>query len=340
MPKKDYYDVLGVSRSAGVDEIKKAYKQKAKECHPDRNQGDKACEEQFKELSEAYSVLSNPEKKQQYDVFGHVGGNGAPGGYPGGAPWAEGPGGSRVYTWSSGGGGPDFNAEDIFGGGGGGGLGDLFSQLFGGAGGRGGRRVDFRGGPYNDFDMGPMPGRDLEAELLIGFDNAIRGGTHKFQIKRNGHPGTPPRFETISVKVPAGVRDGGRLRVPGKGEAGPDGAKGDLYLRVKIKPHTYFRRDGDDLHVDVPVTVTEAALGAKIEVPTLNGKARLKVPAGTQGGAVLRLRKKGAPCPKGGGGGDLYVHVQVAVPKKPDAKTKKLLEQLKEMESDPREGKF
>ena len=145
--------------------------------------------------------------------------------------------------------------------------------------------------------------------------------------------------ETITVKIPPGVNDGGRLRIPGKGEGGP-GGQGDLFLHIRVTPHSYFQREGRDLHLEVPVTVSEAALGAKIEVPTLDGRATVKVAAGTQNGATLRLRGKGAPSPKGGAAGDLLAHVRVVVPENPDAETKRLLEELKKHEPDPRAGKF
>ncbi|HUT54571.1 MAG TPA: J domain-containing protein [bacterium] len=394
MPKKDYYQTLGVSRNAPQDEIKKAYKKLARKYHPDCNPGDKTCENKFKDLSEAYSALSHPDKRKEYDLFGP----GGPGRAPDPGAWGGPPGGGRTYTWSSGGG-PDFNLEDIFGGRGGG-MGDIFSEMFGGRGRRGGRRVDFSGGPFQaEYDVGPQPGRDLEAELSVSFDDAMEGGVRKFSIGRNGvcpscggtgknaagksrtcaacngagkkqvantganftvvcsacggvgriytepcpacaGAGSVARTETVTVKVPAGVKDGGRLRIPGKGEPGPGGAMGDLVLRISVAPHPFFRRDGDDLHLDVPVTVSEAGLGAKIEVPTLTGKATLKVPAGTQNGAMLRLRGKGAPRPKGGGSGDLYVHIQVKAPTDMDEKTRKLLEELKKHETDPRKGKF
>lgn len=396
MPKKDYYATLGVARGASPDEIKKAYKRLARQYHPDCNPGDKTCESKFKDVSEAYSVLSHPDKRKEYDLFGAEGPTHAPG--PGA--WGGFPGGGRVYTSGSGGGAPDFDLEDIFGAGSGGGLGDMFSELFGGRGRRSGRRVDFRSGPFApDYDVGPQPGRDVEAELTVSFDDAMRGGAQKFAIRRNGAcaecggsgrarsgksrecaacngqgrkqvantganftvvcsacggtgriytepcrscggAGSTERLDTVTVKVPPGVRDGGRLRVPGKGEPGPGGAAGDLVLRIKVTPHPFFRREGDDLHVDVPVTVSEAGLGAKIQVPTLSGKATLKVPAGTQNGAVLRLKGKGAPRPKGGGAGDLYVHIQVSAPQNLDAKTRKLLEELQKHESDPRKDKF
>jgi molecular chaperone DnaJ len=389
MAKKDYYEILGVSKNASQDEIRKAYKNLAKKYHPDYNPDDKAAEDKFKEISEACQVLSDPEKRKEYDMYGQVGAGGGPGAGAG-AGWQEGPG--RTYSWSSGGGG-GAGFEDIFGGGGG--IGDIFSEIFGG---RGGGRVDF-GSPFGGGpDVGPQPGRDVEADVSVSFEDAMEGGTHRFTLQRQGAcpecggtgkntkgpsrtcsacngqgkrqmgggvnfpvvcnacggsgvvytescpsckgAGTSSGPETISVKIPPGVKEGGRLRIPGKGEAGPDGRRGDLFLRIHVKPHKYFRREGNNLHIDLPVTISEAALGAKVTVPTLNGSANLKIPAGTQSGAVLRLKGKGAPDPKTKAKGDLHVHVQIKVPKNPDKETKKLLEQLKEQEKDPREGMF
>ncbi len=389
MAKKDYYEVLGVSKNASQDEIKKAYKNLAKKYHPDYNPDDKEAENKFKEISEACQVLSDPEKRQEYDMYGQVGVGGPQGGPGPGAGRQEGPG--RTYTWTSGGG---VGFEDIFGGGGG--IGDVFSEIFGGAS-RGGR-VDF-GSPFGGGpDVGPQAGRDVEADVSISFEEAMEGSTHRFTLQRQGAcpacggtgkntkgpsrtcsacngkgqrqmgggvnfpvvcnacggsgvvytescpsckgTGTTSGPETISVKVPPGVKEGGRLRIPDKGEAGPDGTRGDLFLRIHVKPHKYFRREGNHLHIDLPVTISEAALGAKVKVPTLQGSATLKVPAGTQSGAVLRLKDKGAPDPKTRARGDLYVHVQIKVPKNPDKETKELFEKMKEHEKDPREGMF
>jgi molecular chaperone DnaJ len=394
MKNADYYKVLGVSKSATQADIKKAYKRLAKQYHPDRNPGDKTAENRFKEISEAYQFLSDPEKRKQYDRFGSSGFQGDPGFWG----RAENPGGQGYSTWSSRSGGRGFDFKD------------LFSQIFSG-GGRGKAHTEgFTGsnpfetgaGPHGfgfDFDIGPEPGRHVEADVTIRFEEAIKGGTHRFSLKRNGScsacrgtgtnrdgkgkectscagkgrkqvansgtdftvvcnacngegriymepcpscggMGTTASMETISVKIPPGVDSGGRLRVPGKGEAGPDGRAGDLYLRIHVNPHRYFRREGKNLHLDLPVTVSEAALGAKVEVPTLDGKATLTIPAGTQSGAKLRMKGKGFPDPKGDRHGDMYVHTQIVVPKEPDPKTRKIYEELKRVEIDPRVGKF
>jgi len=401
MAKKDFYEVLDVSKSATQDEIKKAYKKLARKYHPDRNPDDKEAEARFKEISEAYQTLGKAEKREEYDSYGQGSPFSAPGGAGG---WQDFPGGGRAYTWTggSGGGGATINFEDLFGGspgGGGGGVGDIFGDLFGGSGRGRSRRADFGGG-MGDFGASrrPQKGHNLEAQITISFDQAIKGGTHKLSFRRQGacpecsgtgrNPRGQPRqcaacngsgshkvanagnmnvacsacggsgqvatepchvcdgegmsigTETLSVKIPAGVADGGKLRLPGKGEPGPNGTPGDLLIKINVAPHPYFRREGKHLHLDLPVTVSEAALGAKVDVPILDGKAKLTIPAGTQSGATLRMKGKGAPSPKGGGHGDLYVHVQVAVPEKPTGEEKKLLEELKKHEEDPRAGKF
>ena len=355
MMNTDYYNVLGVSKSATQDEIKKAYKRLAKKHHPDRNQGEKKAENRFKEISEAYQSISDPEKRKQYDMFGRTGFQGDRG-FRGGK---QHDGRNGSYTGSSGPGEGGFDLKD------------LFSQVFGKEGRSRGPTDPFGGRPpfeagtgqYDfgfDFDVGPQPGRDLEAEVAIPFEDAIRGGTHRISLQRsetclacggtgrirtnpcpscagNGRAAGP---ETLSVKIPPGVDNGGRLRVPGKGEVGPDGKAGDLFLRIRVTPHRYFRREGRDLHLDLPVTVSEAALGAKVEVPTLDGKAALKIPAGTQSGAKLRMKGKGVPDPKGGRSGDMFVHARIVVPKAPDPETRKIFEALKGLETDPRAGKF
>jgi len=394
MANVDYYSVLGVSKTATQADIKKAYKRLAREHHPDRNPGDKTAENRFKEISEAYQVLSDPDKRKQYDMFGRAGPQGDPGFWG----RTQNPGGAGHYTWSSRYGGNDFDLKD------------LFSQVFGRAGRQrqqadgfaGGNPFDGGGGP-NDFgfgyDIDPEPSRDVEATVTIPFDEAMKGGTHRISLQRNRYcsacggagtnrvgksaectvcagkgrkqvanlgtdftvvcnacngegrmytepcpscrgTGRADGIETVSVKIPPGVDDGGRLRIPGKGEVGPDGRAGDLYLRVRVAPHRFFRRDGKDLHLDLPLTISEAALGATVEVPTLDGKATLRIPAGTQVGAKLRMKGKGTPDPKRGVRGDMYVHTQIVVPKEPDPRERKIFEELKGLEKNPREGRF
>ncbi len=355
MARKDYYEVLGVGRNASEGDIKKAYRKLAQQYHPDRNKGDKAAEERFKDINEAYQVLSDKDKRSQYDMFGQ--GYSNYGGYPPGA--GPGPGPGYHYTYTAGpGGGFEINLEDLLGGGFAGrrgrkkkgGFRDIFSDLF-------------AGGDVSGFDFGGPGGRsgDIEAEMTVSFEDAVQGGNHTLQLSvptpcsacggtgrvgqgactSCGGSGQVMRPETFTVRVPAGVRENGRLRIPGKGHTNGSGRKGDLFIRIHVSPHRYFRRDGDDVHIDVPVTVTEAALGGSITVPTIDGKASLKVPPGTQSGQTLRLRGKGVQHAKGGGRGDQFVHVQIHVPKNMDEKTRKLFEELKKLEgADPRRNLF
>jgi len=331
MPKRDFYEVLGVGRKDSPDEIKKAYKRLARQYHPDRNKGDKAAEERFKDVAEAYQVLGDAEKRAQYDRFGQAGFSGFD---PTGA--------EHYYTYTPGGpGGVRINMEDLFGRrgkrsgrAGPGGIRDIFSEIFG--------FEDAPGGvPFNP-DGGAQ---SVEAELTIDFDEAVRGGNRTLTLNverpcevcggrgvsgrqvcgRCRGQGLISEPQTLTVKIPAGVRDGGKLRLRGKGRAG-----GDLHVVVHVRPHPLFRREGDDLHLEVPVTASEAALGAEITVPTLEGKATLKVPAGTQSGQMLRLRGKGMPRPNGSGRGDEYVRVQVTVPKHPDQRTQELFQEIAE----------
>ena len=282
---KDFYAILGVSKDISPAELKKAYRKLARQYHPDSNPGDAAAEARFKEISEAHSVLADPEQRKEYDQLR-----------------AMGPGRAR---FTSGGQGQPGGFEDVFGGmfnqggqrttfpAGGGGFDDIFSGLFGQSTG------GFRGAG------GPTKGRDLTATTTLDFLTAIQGETVKLQ---------PADGKPISVKIPAGVADGQKIRLKGKGEPSPDGgAPGDLTLTVTVRKHPVFERDGLNLRVDVPVTFTEASLGATIEVPTLGGEpVKLKVAAGTPSGRVLRVKGRGVATAKGTG--DLLATVQVAVP--------------------------
>lgn len=305
--KTDYYEVLGVAKTATQDEIKKAYKKLARKYHPDLNPGNKAAEEKFKEISEAYSVLGDEEKRKKYDRFGTAdvpewaGAAGAGG--AGNVDWAEILRNVEARQQGRGGGGDP----------GGFGFEDLFGDLFGG-----------RGAPRGRGASRGTPGADVEVEVEIPFTTAILGGSQPVRVAF-GDPGG--RTEQINMKVPPGLKDGARVRIPGKGLPGKHGGPaGDLFLAAKVLPHPYLRRDGDDLHLDLPVTIAEAALGATIEMPTLRGSKRLKIPAGTQGGQKIRIGGEGVQSREGDG--DLYVHIQIAVPKNLDADAQKLVRDL------------
>ncbi len=328
--RKDPYQVLGVARDASDDAVKKAYRKLARKHHPDVNPGDKAAEERFKEISEAYAVLSDAEKRRAYDEFGEIALEGGfdpeaarraresfgqrfGGGRPGGS---SGPGGDE-YAFG--------DLDDL--------LGDLFSRRGwegrpGGPGGPGGGRRGLRG-------------PDVEAEVSLDLREAARGGEHRFTLARPAADGTT-RNETVTVRIPAGVADGGRIRLPGKGGEGIGGGPpGDLHATIRIRRDPVFRLEGRDLHLDAPVTVREAVLGAKIEVPTLDGRATVQVPPETDSGRRLRLRGKGMPNPSGGAPGDLYVVVQIKVPRGLDAEAKATLESLSRFDpDDPRKDLF
>src|SRR5579863_8113676 len=402
--KKEYYDILGVKKSASAEELRKAFRKLARKYHPDVNPGDKSAEEKFKALSEANDVLSDPKKRKIYDQLGFYSdnidpatadayaraGGGTGGGFQGGAGF---PGGN---TGQAGGQGVPFdfsgfdfsdlmdNAGQSRRSGGGGGFRDIFSGIFGG--GRGAAAAE----------TGPEPGSDLEYQVNVPFWTAIRGGVMRLNITRqdvcsNCHgqgyieapgkcpecdgtgqitqtggrmkfnvpcprcqgtgknistcptchgEGTVSRTEPLEVRIKAGTRDGQRIRLAGKGNAGSHGGvAGDLYVIIRTEEHPVFRRDGDDIYLTVPVAATEAALGAKIEVPTIDGRALLKIPPGTQCGQKLRLREKGVPsATKEGVRGDEIVEITVTVPMPRDERTKELLRELAKLNpEDPRE---
>jgi molecular chaperone DnaJ len=287
---KDFYKILGVAKDASDADIKKAYRKLARQYHPDTNSGDAVSEKKFKDISEAYSVLSDPEERQQYDAIRAMGG---------GARFAPHGAGSSA----------NGGFEDLFGGlftGGGGrhsggfstagGIPPEFADLFGG--GFGGA-----GGPAG-YQRAPQKGADRTATTSISFAGSIRGTTIGLR---------EPDGEVIDVRIPPGIRDGQKVRVRGKGQYGPAG-NGDLMVTVNVKPHDFYTRDGDNLRIHVPVTFPEAALGADIEVPTIDGdNVRVRVPAGTPSGRTLRVKGRGVKTSKGTG--DLLVTIDVAVPK-------------------------
>jgi DnaJ-class molecular chaperone len=286
---KDPYAALGVARDADDDAIRKAYRRLARELHPDVNPDNPAAEERFKTVSEAYSVLSDSEKRRAYDDFGEVS-------FQAGFDAAE----ARRARDAFGGG---FSSHSQFGGAEfrHGGLDDLFSNLFGGAG-SGRRSVRRRGA-------------NLEASLDLDFLEAARGGEKRLQISRptatGGH-----RSESVTVRIPPGVADGGRIRLRGKGGEGPGGGPaGDLIATIRIRSHPLFQRDDRDISLEVPLTIAEATLGTQVEVPTLDGRVTVTIPSGTDSGSKLRLRGKGVPNPSGGAAGDFFVVVKICVPK-------------------------
>ena len=375
--KQDYYDLLGVSKKATAKDIRTAFRKLARKYHPDLNPGDKSSEEKFKQLQEAYDVLSDTKKRQMYDQYGFYSDNIPPGG-PGAGPEHD----EQGVNF-------DFNGFDFGGGsgaqGGGSSFRDLFSQFF-------------RGGRGASAEPEHEPGGDLEYQIEIDFWDAVRGAVKKLTITRLdtceachgtgaigsaqtcptchgsgtiqqaagkmkfnvpctrcggtgkirkvcptcGGEGRLRRTETIDVRIPAGVASGSRVRVPGKGNAGTMGAPaGDLYLRVDVKPHLFFERCGDDLYTKVPVTVTEATLGAKVEVPTIDGRSLVRIPPGTNSGKTLRLKEKGVPSARNGARGDQYVEIQVVVPQPTDERVRNLMKELETVApEDPRKDLF
>lgn len=358
--KQDYYEALGVPRKASVKEIRQAYRRLARKYHPDLNPGDQSSEEKFKQIQEAYDILSDSKKRRMYDQFGFYADGGGPPGATGNA--------GEVQV--------DFGGFDF--GGGGGSAGTSFRDLF---------NQFFRGAGAAEAATHAQPGSDLEYHLEVSFAEAVRGTVKKFNIARLencadcagsgaaagsqqacaacggtgrasqtagklrfnvtctrcagtgklrticrncGGEGRLRRAESIEIRIPAGVQTGSRVRVPGRGNAGPmGGPAGDLYIVTKVLPHPFFTREGDDIHCTVPVSVTEATLGAKIEVPTLDGRAMLRIPPGTNSGQRFRLREKGAPAARNPQQhGDQYIDVQVVVPKANDERVRELVREL------------
>jgi len=367
---KDYYQVLGVPKNASQADIKKAYRKLAQKFHPDANPGNKQAEDRFKEVSGAYDVLGDAEKRKQYDQVREMVASGAGSfGFGGAGPGRGGR--ARVEGFPFGEGFGFDGAED---------LSDLFGGLFGGRGGRGRQ---------------PRKGADLQTEVRVPFEDAMSGTTVPLRIKgpaicpvcggSGAEPGTSPEVcpqcggtgvvaqnegvfsfsrpcprcggsgriiptpchrcggsgtvqttREFSVRIPPGVKDGATIKLAGRGEpGGPNGRPGDLFVRVRVAPHPVFGRKDSDLTIEVPVTYADAALGANVRVPTLNGEVTLKVPAGTASGKTFRIRGKGAPKPKKGGAGDLLATVRVDVPSKLSKEEKELLKRLQEIQKPP-----
>ena len=349
MSNKDLYEVLGVSRSASDDEIKKAFRKLAMKYHPDRNPDNEEAVEKFKEIQNAYAILSDPQKKAAYDQYGHAGvdpnmGGGFGGGFGGGA-------------------GFDFS--------------DIFSQMFGGAAGGGGRQQSYQGADlqyaveitleeaaaglkkritiptYKECDVchgsGAKPGTSVSTCSTCGGSGTIHVRQAIFQLQQtcptchgtgklipepctacHGR-GRIQKQKTLEVQIPAGIDSGMRIRSTGNGEPGVNGGPpGDLYVEIHIKQHSVFERDGDDLHCHVPVSMAKAALGGSIDVPTLGGKAEIDLPEGTQAGKTFRLRGKGIKGLRSSYPGDLYCHINVETPVKLNEEQKRLLRELDE----------
>jgi len=308
LSKKDFYSLLNVSRSATADEIKKAYRKLAMQYHPDKNPGDKKAEEKFKEFSEAYEVLSDPKKREMYDQFGHAGTQGGFGGAGGPFGGAGGPFGGA----GAGAGQGQDPFQDIFS--------DVFSEIFGTRGHGPGAGT---GGPRRR----QQKGSDLRYTLNIAFEESALG-TEKvisFVRQRNNSDETAK----LAVNVPAGVKEDQRLKLAGEGDSPPGGGTaGDLYVIIKIQDHPLFKRQENDILMDLPVTYTDAILGTSVEIPTLSGKAMIRIPPGTHTGQTFRLKGKGFPKIGGFGSGDMLVRLIVDTPEKINSRQKELLEEL------------
>ncbi len=309
MAKKDFYAVLGVSRTSTPEELKKAFRKLAMKYHPDKNPGNKSAEDSFKEVNEAYDVLSDPKKREMYDRFGHAGAQGGFGG-PGAGGAGAGFGGFHQSANAS-----DF--QDIFS--------DVFGDIFG-------RSSRTGGDPFAGArKRRPARGADLRYTLSVSFEDAVLGceKTISFMRQRNGNE----ESARLSVSVPAGVKDGQKLKLRGEGDSA-GGAAGDLYVIIQISEHPIFKRSESDVLLDLPISYLDAILGTNAEIPTLTGKASLKIPAGTHSGQTFRLKGKGFPKIGGLGTGDLLVKIVIDVPSRLSTEEKEHLSKLSGLASE------
>ncbi|MDI6401461.1 J domain-containing protein [Balneolaceae bacterium ANBcel3] len=325
MNYRDYYKILGVSKGASKEEIKKAYRKLARKYHPDVNQNDETSNRKFKELSEAYEVLGNEENRKLYDQLGadwkHYKNRGQQGGDFNWQQWAQNQGqAGRRQAHSRG-------TSDFFSGGD---FSDFFEQVFGGGFGRSrqqqsGGQADFRNAAYQwGSDTVRRKGKDINAELMVTLEEAFNGVEKTVRV----------RNQSMKIQLPKGIHDGKRLKFKGRGHPGSQGAEaGDLYIKVKIKPHDVFTREGDDLYIDVPISLYKSVLGGVATVPTMTGSIKIKIPAGSQPGRVMRVAGHGMPAFQNKGQkGNLYATLQVALPEKLSEKEKELFRQLEELE--------
>jgi len=312
---RDYYETLGVSKSATPDEIRSAFRKLARKYHPDVAKDKKAAEEKFKEINEAYEVLSDPEKRQKYDQLGQNWNQ--PGGFQPPPQWGGAQPGGGFYRYGGQDGGVEFEFNGT-------GFSDFFEAFFGG-----GRGQSAFGG-FGQRAAGAERGSDVEADIMVPLEEALHGSKRTVSLRRAGSN----KVETYQVKIPRGVREGQRIRLAGQGEPGERGGKsGDLFLRVRLARHPDFTVEGSDLIHEVKIAPWQAVLGAELTVPTLEGNVRLKIPPGTQPGQRFRLRERGLPT-SSGKRGDLYVEVQLAIPRKVTEKEKEIWSELAKLHAD------
>ena len=308
MAKRDYYAVLGVARSASTEEIKSTYRRLVRKYHPDVSGNDKGATERFKQVQEAYEVLGDTEKRRAYDRFGHASAHMGRGTDPA---WGQ--------TWNAGGAGSrasHFDISDIFGGGGEGGLEDVFAQV------RHSRNRRVRG-----RRPAAQQGADIEHKVQVTFDEAIAGTERDVITTIRGPMGKESR-ERLTVKIPAGVGNGSKIRLRGRGQPGVGGKNGDLIITTDVEGHRYFQREGDDIYLEVGLTIAEAVLGGRIDVPTLSGMTTVTIPPGTSGGKRLRLKGKGVRSYKTEKTGDMYLNLKIVAPGDLDEESRDVLREF------------